>query len=154
MAPPPGDTRAVESIANVVASTVHPLRRLLALAAVLLVVAGCGASRDEGTGQGQSGTQDSSAEQQEAAAKADVKIDMKNIKYLPAAAKAKVGDTIVWTNSDSLAHTVTKRGGPGPNFDSGTIPPGGTYTLTVRDAGKIDYVCTIHPNQTGTLTVQ
>jgi plastocyanin len=127
------------------------IRRSLALAAVLLVAAGCGGSGGEGGG---SGGQDSSGDQQKAVAQADVKIDMKDIKYLPQAAQAKGGDTIVWTNSDSVPHTVTKRGGPGAQFDSGTIPPGGTYSLTMRDAGTIDYVCTIHSNQTGTLTVK
>jgi plastocyanin len=128
-------------------------RRLLAVAGAIglsAVAAACGARRDEDTGSGPSGAQDSGSN----AAKGDVTIDMKNIKYVPAAAKAKVGDTVLWTNSDTVAHTVTKTGGPGPNFDSGTIPAGGTYSQTVKTPGKIDYVCTIHPNQTGTLTVQ
>lgn len=132
-------------------------RRLLALAGAFglgAVAAACGAARDEGGGSGPSGASDSSAQQKDAAARADVTIDMKDIKYVPAAATAKVGDTVLWTNSDKVAHTVTKTGGPGPSFDSGTIPPGGTYTQTVKTPGRIDYVCTIHPNQTGTLTVQ
>jgi plastocyanin len=128
-------------------------RRLLALAGAFglsLVATACGAARDEETGDGPTAAKDSSSK----GAKGDLTIDMKDIKYVPAAATAKVGDTVVWTNSDAIAHTVTKTGGPGPNFDSGTIPGGGTYSQTLKMAGKIDYVCTIHPNQTGTLTVQ
>ena len=128
-------------------------RRLLAVAGAFglaAVAAACGAARDEGSGTGPTGAGDSSSK----GAEGDVTIDMKDIKYVPAAATAKVGDTVLWTNSDAVAHTVTKTGGPGPNFDSGTIPAGGTYAQTVKMPGKIDYVCTIHPNQTGTLTVQ
>jgi len=128
-------------------------RRLLAVAGAFglgVVASACGASRDEDAGGSPSGAKDSSSK----GAKGDVTIDMKNIAYLPAAATAKAGDVVVWTNSDTVAHTVTKTGGPGPNFDSGTIPVGGTYSQTVKMPGKIDYVCTIHPNQTGTLTVK
>ena len=129
-------------------------RRLLAVAGALglaAVAAACGgAARDEGSGTGPTGAEDSSSK----GAKGDVTIDMKDIKYVPAAATAKVGDTVVWTNSDAIAHTVTKTGGPGPSFDSGTIPAGGTYTQTVKTPGRIDYVCTIHPNQKGSLTVR
>ena len=131
-------------------------RRLLALAGAVglgAVAAAC-AGRDEGGSTGPSGARDSTTTPEDAAARGDVTIDMKDIKYVPAAANAKVGDTVVWTNSDSVAHTVTKTGGPGPSFDSGTIPPGGTYSQTVKAPGRIDYVCTIHPNQTGTLTVK
>ncbi len=126
-------------------------RRLLALAGAFglgIVATACGAARDEDAGS--TGAQDSSSK----GVDADVTIDMKDIEYLPAAATAKVGDTVLWTNSDTVAHTVTKTGGPGPSFDSGTIPIGGTYTQTVKLPGKIGYLCTIHPNQTGTLTVQ
>ena len=128
-------------------------RRLLALASVLVLAAGCGAGRDEGTGTDPSGTRDASVDQ-EAAARADVTIDMKDIKYLPQTARIKAGETVLWTNSDSVAHTVTKQAGPGPNFDSGTIPPGGNYLRTFKEPGKLDYVCTIHPNQTGVLNIQ
>lgn len=120
-------------------------RRTHAALVALVLLVGCGGARDSGAGSGAGGSPQ---------ARGDVTIDMKDIKYVPAAATAKVGDTVVWTNSDSIPHTVTKQGGPGADFDSGTIPAGGTYQVTVKAPGKIDYVCTIHPNQTGTLTVK
>jgi plastocyanin len=82
-----------------------------------------------------------------------VTIDMKDIKYVPANATAKVGQTVTWTNSDAVAHTVTKESGPGPDFDSGAIAAGKTYKQTFDEPGEIAYVCTIHPAQTGTLRV-
>ena len=68
--------------------------------------------------------------------------------------RVKAGGTITWTNEDSFAHTVTKGSGPGAKFDSGTVDGGGTFKHKFDTAGKIDYVCTIHPNQTGTITVE
>ena len=123
--------------------TSRALCALVALVAVALAVGACSGER-----KGPGGTQGAQR------VKADVTIDMRDIQFRPQAAQVKVGDTVLWTNSDSVAHTVTKRRGPGPNFDSGDIPPGGTFTYTFRQPGKIDYLCTIHPNQTGTLTVK
>ncbi len=81
------------------------------------------------------------------------KVDMKDIKYNPQNIGVSKGDTITWTNSDQVPHTVTKDGGPGPNFDSGDIAAGKTYEQTFDTVGKIDYHCTIHPQQTGTIEV-
>ena len=81
------------------------------------------------------------------------KVDMKDIKYNPQNIGVSKGDTITWTNSDQVPHTVTKDGGPGANFDSGDIAAGKKYEQTFDAVGKIDYHCTIHPQQTGTIEV-
>ncbi len=106
-----------------------------------LALGACGGEEEEPAGGG-------------AAAAGGVTIDMKDIKYVPADATVPVGSTVTWTNSDAVAHTVTKESGPGPDFDSGTIAAGKTYEETFPEPGEIAYVCTIHPNQTGTLTVE
>ena len=79
---------------------------------------------------------------------------MKNTTFVPMTASVAKGGTITWTNSDSFAHTVTKEGGPGQDFDSGNVDGGGTFKQRFDAAGKIDYVCTIHPSQTGSITVE
>ena len=76
---------------------------------------------------------------------------MKNIQYVPDSITVSVGDTVTWTNSDSVAHTVT---GDNGEFDSGTIEPGGQFSFTFETAGTITYHCTIHPNMKGTVIVQ
>ena len=80
-----------------------------------------------------------------------VEIDMKDIKYVPENATAKVGQTVRWKNSDPVAHTVDAESA---DVESGTIDPGKTFETKFDKAGKVDYVCAIHPNQTGTVTVQ
>ena len=81
-----------------------------------------------------------------------VKVDMKDIKFVPADITVKVGQKIEWTNTDTPPHTVTSQT-KSADFDSGTMQPGATFSYTPTKAGKIDYICTIHAGQTGTITV-
>jgi plastocyanin len=53
------------------------------------------------------------------------------------------GDSVTWTNSDNVAHSVVS-GLPyatqtGTVFDSGIIPPGTTYSFTFQDVGTYKY---------------
>jgi plastocyanin len=116
-------------------------------------LAGCG-SNDNSDSSGSSSPPPAAAPPPAASASSgkEVKVTMKNIKFVPAAITAKVGQKIVWTNTDGQTpHTVTATGGA--NFDSGTLPAGKTFEYTPTKAGKIDYVCTIHQGQSGTITV-
>ena len=81
-------------------------------------------------------------------------VDIPAISYEPAELTVKAGTTVMWTNSDDLPHTVTKESGAGPEFDSGNLAPGDTFEQTFDAKGKIDYVCTIHPGQAGSVTVE
>ena len=78
-----------------------------------------------------------------------IQISMENLVISPAAATAKVGDTIEWINKDIFVHTATARNG---DWDV-TMPPKKTVTLVLKKAGTIDYYCRFHPNMKATLTV-
>jgi len=80
---------------------------------------------------------------------ATIQIVMENLVISPAAASAKVGDTIEWVNNDVLAHTATAGNG---DFDV-MMPPKQTATLVLTKAGKVDYYCRFHPNMKATLTI-
>jgi len=58
------------------------------------------------------------------------------------------GDTIIWINDDSTAHTVTS-GTPSDGsdgiFDSSMIMAGTTFEHTFDEAGEYSYFCMIHP---------
>jgi len=117
---------------------------VLAMACLsLALLGGCGGdgASDEPAGDTGSGT-------------TSEEVGMKDIQYVPMEVTVKKGGTVTWTNSDTVTHTVTKEGGPGPQFDSGNMAVDETFEQTFDVAGTIDYVCTIHPNQTGTVTVE
>ncbi len=74
----------------------------------------------------------------------------------PASLPVKVGTTVIWTNQDAAAHTVTSgdpTAGPSGTFDSGLIKPGNTFKYTFSDAGTVSYFCSVHPWMTGKVIV-
>ena len=58
--------------------------------------------------------------------------------------------TVTWTNNDSFAHTVTSDTGA---FDSGSIPPGGTFSRQFLSTGTFFYHCSIHTFRKGSVQV-
>ncbi len=114
-------------------------------------VAGCGSDDDESAGT--SSPPAASTPEATSSSGGEVKVTMKDIEYVPAAITAKVGQKIVWENTDGeIPHTVTAT--DGAEFDSGNMTSGETFEYTPTKAGKIAYACTIHPNQRGSVTVE
>ncbi len=66
---------------------------------------------------------------------------MKGDAFNPSTLTVALGTTVVWTNEDKSAHTVTAEDG---SFDSKSIPPGGTFQFTFTKAEIFPYYCTIH----------
>ena len=61
-----------------------------------------------------------------------------------------VNNTVIWTNNDNEAHTVTATDG---SFDSGNMNAGATFTYTFTKPGTYTYICTYHPWMRGYVTV-
>lgn len=61
------------------------------------------------------------------------------------------GTTVTWINQDSAPHTVTSDSG---DFDSGTIPPGESYTHTFESAGSFTYHSELDPGMQGSIVAQ
>jgi plastocyanin len=131
---------------------------VLLIACLALTVAACGDDDDDdGGGEAATTTEqtDTGAAPPAGGGGGDaVTVDIPAIEFDPTDVTVKVGGTVTWTNSDDLPHTVTKTGGPGGEFDSGNLDPGSEFEQTFDQKGKIDYVCTIHPGQAGTVTVE
>lgn len=133
---------------------------VLSLILVLgLIVAGCGGSDDKESSSGGAETSEQPADTGGGAAAGGgkaVEVGMEDIAFQPADVTVAVGGTITWTNNESIPHDVTKVDGPGPDFSSGSgnMMEGDTFEQTFDAAGKIDYVCTVHPNMTATVTVE
>lgn len=85
------------------------------------------------------------------AAEGTTHVDIRNFLFEPAALTLRPGATVTVTNQDSTAHTLTA---DDKSFDTGTIAPGATATITApQQSGPHAYICTIHPFMHGTLTV-
>ena len=63
-----------------------------------------------------------------------------------------VGDSVTWTNQDSVNHTVTSDAS-GP-LNSGTLVQGASYSHIFTAAGTYPYRCSFHPDMTGSVTVE
>ena len=68
----------------------------------------------------------------------------------------KVGDTVIWTWTDSFSHTVQSGAGSVETFNSGVLNGvGTTYSHTFTSAGVNPYFCGVHGagSMSGTITV-
>jgi plastocyanin len=86
-----------------------------------------------------------------APAAAAISVDIADFAFAPNAIEAKVGQKITFTNQDSAPHTATATAGA--KFDSGQLDQGKSFSYTAKKAGTIKFVCSLHPNMTGTITV-
>ena len=77
-------------------------------------------------------------------------VSISNFAFDPAELSVAAGTEVTWTNDDPAPHTVTADDG---SFDSGTLEPGQTFSVTVDGNGPVTYACQIHPDMTGTVTV-
>jgi len=76
--------------------------------------------------------------------------------WLPAEISVGVGDTVIWSNTDTAAHTVTSGSptdGPDGIFDSSLFIAGATFEVTFDDSGSYDYFCMVHPWMQGNVQV-
>lgn len=70
--------------------------------------------------------------------------------FNPSEITIAIGDTIEFVNDGKEEHDFTAVNGL---FESPTVPPGGTYTFTFGQPGRIRYYCTLHDNQEGLVVV-
>jgi plastocyanin len=68
--------------------------------------------------------------------------------------KIKVGDTVTWTNQDSVFHSVTPYGTTLAGFGSSVLFTGQAYIYNFRSVGTYNYYCQFHPEMTGTVIVE
>ncbi len=78
-------------------------------------------------------------------------VQIANSTFSPATLTVKVGDTVTWTNQDSMGHSATADDN---SFDTGVLDQGKSGTVTFSKAGTYTYHCKIHSSMHGTITVQ
>jgi plastocyanin len=76
-------------------------------------------------------------------------VDIADFAFGPTEITIAAGGTVTWTNTDDQAHTATSSG----NFDTGSIDPDATASVTFDEPGTFTYICSFHPFMTATVTV-
>ncbi len=136
------------------------LALLFACLALGLVVAGCGGDDDDDGGGGGAETTEQPADgggggddgAGGGGGGGGAEVSEEGIAFKPAEVTVSTGDTVTWTNNDTVAHDVTA-----DSFSSGDsagMAPGDTFEHTFDEAGMFDYVCTVHPGMEGTVVVE
>jgi plastocyanin len=85
-----------------------------------------------------------------APAAGDGAVTIANFSFDPADVEVAAGTTVTWTNNDGVPHRVVAND---ESFDSEDMGQGDTFEHTFDTAGTVDYICAIHPQMTGTITV-
>ena len=63
----------------------------------------------------------------------------------------KVGNSVTWTNSEAVPHTVTADDG---SFGSSRMSAGDTFSHTFSEPGTYTYYCQLHPMMRATIVVE
>ncbi|WP_227984228.1 cupredoxin domain-containing protein [Nocardia spumae] len=137
-----------------------PLRRAPRLALIVAALATAGLVA--GCGSGTTGSTPSTttvapsttvAATPTATQPAAVTVDVHKMKFSPENITVKVGDTVTWKFSDKVPHAVQGIGDSAMGINSPIISDGEwSHTFTV--AGTYRYLCPLHPEMRGTVTVR
>jgi len=73
-------------------------------------------------------------------------------RFVPSSRGPATGEAsgVAWA---TVRWVMAGKAAPDGGFDSGTLDENTTFAQTFEEAGTFDYVCAIHPNMTGTVTV-
>jgi plastocyanin len=75
-----------------------------------------------------------------------------NYAYSPASLTIAQGDTVTWTNMDTAQHDVKVTNGP-VAFSSPLLAQGKSWSYTFSTAGSYSYICSVHPDMKGSVSV-
>ena len=84
---------------------------------------------------------------------AEHQVDQKDKAFSKKTLKIKVGDTVEFKNSDSIAHNIFSLSDP-KSFDFGSYTPGQSKKVTFDKAGKVEVECSIHPTMQMVIEVE
>jgi len=78
-------------------------------------------------------------------------VSIANFAFAPSPVAVAVGSTVTWSNDDGAPHALAFADG---SAASDLLLPGQRFARTFTKVGKVDYVCSVHPYMTGTVTVR
>ena len=145
-------------------------RVIAPLFALSLLGVACGGSDTAPTAQEPASSPSSQASDSETSEQTSsgTEVTLQDFAFNPKKMSISVGDTVTWTNTDDILHTVTsgigqKQGVPGVTKDKDAKPDGlfdqevefeDTFEFTFDKAGTFKYFCAIHPGMVGSVVVE
>lgn len=78
-------------------------------------------------------------------------VQISGFAFSPQSITVKVGDSVTWTNTDTVGHSITA---DDSSFDTGVFDQNTSKTLKFDKAGTFGYHCSVHPNMKGTVVVE
>lgn len=124
----------------------HRPRQIAAVLVLAVVLAACGGDDDATP----SAADDASSSE---ATATEVTIEL--VAFSPEQLEVDAGATVIWSNEDPGAHTVTSGAveqgtagvttSPDGRFDSGNIAGGDSFEQRFDEAGTYEYFCALHP---------
>jgi plastocyanin len=129
------------------------LTRAAVVIALTLSVAACGSSQSTTSASPAKSSASSAATASSSAAApaASGHIVISGYAFHPAAVTVTPGTRLTFTNHDQTAHTATSTGN---GFDTGTIAPGASRTVVLKQAGTYSYFCQFHAFMRATVIVK
>lgn len=132
--------------------------RLLPIAGALVaavLIAGCGSNTTTSTPSPTTATTPpgTAAASPTAAQPASVTVRVEDMKFSPDAVTVQAGDTVTWKFSDKVPHAVQGIGDAAMGINS-PIFTGGEWSHTFAVPGVYRYLCPLHPEMRGTVTVR
>jgi plastocyanin len=76
---------------------------------------------------------------------------MKNFNFAPMTLTVPAGTTVTWKNLDGEPHTVVSADGA---FRSKALDENDSFSFKFDKPGVYKYLCSIHPQMVGTITVK
>ncbi|HVF74330.1 MAG TPA: plastocyanin/azurin family copper-binding protein [Acidimicrobiales bacterium] len=129
------------------------MKRMFLIAAVPALLAGAACSSDDDSG---GGSADAAPEAPAAAASGSPAVSIETFRFEPPQLTVKVGETVTFTNGDSIHHTATSgtREAKDGRFDLQMPDKGSSATHTFSEAGTFHYFCDRHPGMEGDVIVR
>lgn len=127
---------------------VHRLLALVSAAVVLLGACGGGSDEDQ---DGSQGTGETAAGECGGSGGKTLRLEATDFQFEPSELSAPAGEqvTVEFTNSDEAPHTFTIED---LDCDTGSVEAGQSAELSFTMPGsETGWICTIHPDMTGTL---
>jgi plastocyanin len=97
-------------------------------------------STTQNTGTNQNGDQTSG-----------IAVTIQNFAFSPATLEVNKGDTVTWTNEDSVPHQIASDTNV---FLGSSMNKGQTFSFTFTETGIFPYHCAIHPSMQGKIIVK